>query len=63
MIDKNNIDIKKIMKTRYKPFHKLSTLFYITSKIDDNLTEIKNHSLEYNKFLKTEKKRKRFFQK
>ncbi len=63
MIDKNKIDIKKIIKTRYKPFYKLSTLFYITSKIDDNLTEIKNHSQLYNKFLKTEKKRKKFFQK
>lgn len=63
MIDKNNIDIKKIIKTRYKPFYKLSTLFYISSKIDDNLTEIKNHSQLYNKFLKTEKKRKKYFQK
>jgi hypothetical protein len=63
MIDKNQIDIKKIIKTRYKHFHKLSTLFYISSKIDDNLTEIKSHSHLYNRFLKTEKKRKKYFQK
>jgi|TARA_B110000914_G_C15416364_1_gene424386 hypothetical protein len=61
--EKNNIDIKKIIKTRYKHFHKLSTLFYISSKIDNDLTEIQNHSQLYNKFLKTEKKRNKFFQK
>lgn len=63
MIDNNQINIKKIIKTRYKHFHKLSTLFYISSKIYDDLTKIKSHLHLYDRFLKIEKKRKKYFQK